>query len=187
VLQVLARVQRRGAELGGEAAELAILAGEQEVALRSLVSAAPAETTPDGEVDLRARLQILATPKVDVATPGTRVMLPAGLTAELAAVVRETLSNVARHAGDAHAWVLLEDLGNEIVLSVRDDGPGIPTGRLADAVAEGRLGVAGSIRGRIIDLGGEVDLRTGPAEGTEWEFRVPRVRHGRGRARGTRE
>src|SRR5207247_6189326 len=38
VLQVLALVQRRGAELGGESAELGRLAGEQEAALRALVS-----------------------------------------------------------------------------------------------------------------------------------------------------
>ena len=37
VLQVLAMVQRRGAEAGGEAAELGRLAGQQEAALRSLV------------------------------------------------------------------------------------------------------------------------------------------------------
>ena len=37
VLQVLALVQRRGEELGGEAAELGRLAGEQEAALRALV------------------------------------------------------------------------------------------------------------------------------------------------------
>ncbi len=40
VLQVLAMVQRRASALGGEAAELGRMAGEQEVALRSLVSAA---------------------------------------------------------------------------------------------------------------------------------------------------
>ncbi|WP_232326329.1 DUF5931 domain-containing protein, partial [Microbispora sp. ATCC PTA-5024] len=39
VLQVLALVQRRGAEIGGEAAELGRLAGEQEAALRALVQA----------------------------------------------------------------------------------------------------------------------------------------------------
>lgn len=38
VLQVLAMVQRRGTELGGEAADLGRMAGEQEVALRTLVS-----------------------------------------------------------------------------------------------------------------------------------------------------
>jgi signal transduction histidine kinase len=183
VLQVLARVQRRGAELGGEAAELARLAGEQEIALRALVAAAPPDSTPGGDVDLRALLQIMATPKVDVSVPGTRVALPAGLAGELAAVVKETLSNVSRHAADAHAWVLVEDLGNDVVVSVRDDGPGIPAGRLAAAVAEGRLGVAKSIRGRIDELGGTADLRTAPGEGVEWEFRVPRERSRRGRSK----
>jgi signal transduction histidine kinase len=185
VLQVLARVQRRGAELGGEAAELARLAGEQEVALRSLVAAAPPDSTADGEVDLRAHLQILTRPKVSVSVPATRVMLPAGTAAELAAVVREALSNVAIHAGaDASAWVLLEDLGDDVVVSVRDDGPGIPAGRLASAAAEGRMGVAKSMRGRVVELGGSVDLRTGRGDGTEWEFRVPRVRSGRVRHKG---
>lgn len=180
VLQVLARVQR----LDGpdtrhrpELAELARLAGEHEIALRSLVAAVPPQSTPDGEVDLRAHLQILTTPKVAVSVPATRVTLPAGTAAELAAVVREVLSNVERHAGvQAHAWVLLEDLGNDVVVSVRDNGPGIPEGRLERARAEGRMGVARSINGRIAELGGATDLRTAPGDGTEWEFRVPRGR-----------
>src|SRR5690606_3051655 len=41
VLQVLAMVKRRGGELGGEAAELGRLAGEQEAALRALIGASP--------------------------------------------------------------------------------------------------------------------------------------------------
>lgn len=175
VLQVLARVRKRGTELGGEAAELARLAGEQEIALRSLVAAAPAESTVDGDADLRPALQLLATPRVQVSTPATRVMLPASTVSELAAVVREALSNVEKHAGPgARAWVLLEDLGEEVAVSVRDDGPGIPEGRLASAEAEGRMGVAKSIRGRVEALRGTLELQTGPGEGTEWEVRVYR-------------
>lgn len=175
VLQVLARVRKRGNELGGEAAELAELAGEQEVALRTLVAASPEETTESGEADLRPALQLLITPKVHVATPATHVMLPARTVIELVSVVREALSNVEKHAGpDARAWVLLEDLGEEVVLSVRDDGPGIPEGRLASAEAEGRMGIAKSIRGRVEALRGTLELQTGPGEGAEWEVRVYR-------------
>jgi hypothetical protein len=54
VLQVLARVRKRGAEIGGEAAELAALAGEQEVALRSLVASAPHGGDAGETADLRA-------------------------------------------------------------------------------------------------------------------------------------
>ncbi|WP_018684281.1 MacS family sensor histidine kinase [Actinokineospora enzanensis] len=179
VLQVLARVRKRGRELGGEAAELAELAGRQEVALRALVAAAPLETD-NGRADLRPRLQVLMTDRHQVSVPGTPVMVAESAAAELAFLVREALENVDRHAGaTARAWVLLEDLGAEIVLSVRDDGVGIPAGRLAAAESEGRLGIARSIRGRVAELGGSVHLETGPRVGTEWEIRIPNA----GRAR----
>jgi signal transduction histidine kinase len=173
VLQVLARVRQRGADLGGEAAELAELAGEQEIALRSLIATTP-ETSGSGETDLAARLQVLRTARVNVSVPGNPVRLPETRTADLFAVVREALANVENHAPGAQAWVLLEELPDEIVLSVRDDGPGIPEGRLSAAAAEGRLGVAKSMRGRVEAMGGKISLDTAPGEGTEWELRVPR-------------
>ncbi|GAB3286930.1 DUF5931 domain-containing protein [Parasphingorhabdus pacifica] len=179
VLQVLARVRRRGNELGGDATELARLAGEQEIALRALVSTAPSEPAGEGAdsaVDLSAKLQVLRTARVEVSVPPTPVSVAEPLGADLYSVVREALANVERHAGpDANAWVLLEDLGDEIVLSVRDDGPGIPAGRLRAAESEGRMGVAKSIKGRIAGLGGSISLDTEPGEGTEWEVRVPRA------------
>lgn len=187
VLQVLARVRKRGTELGGEAAELATLAGAQEVALRSLVSAAPA-STEDGNADLGARLQVLATDRAHMSVPATPVMLPAPAVDELASLVREALHNASRHAGpQARAWVLLEDLGDEVVVTIRDDGVGIPDGRIEAARAEGRMGIARSIRGRVRDLGGTITLETARESGTEWEVRVPRApaRPGRrGRVKG---
>lgn len=177
VLQVLALVQRRGAEIGGEAAELGRLAGEQESALRTLIRSQDA-VTPDtgaGTLDLASQLGRLALrPGVHVAAPGTAVDLPAATVAELVAVVSACLDNVAAHVGrDAPAWVLVEALDDRVVLSVRDEGPGIPEGRLEEAEAEGRLGVSQSIRGRVADLGGSAELSTG-SFGTEWEFVVPR-------------
>jgi signal transduction histidine kinase len=118
---------------------------------------------------------LLSSSKVQVAAPAGEVELPARMTAELVAVAREALSNVEKHAGhQAKAWVLLEDLGTEVVLTVRDDGPGIEEGRLAAAEAEGHLGVARSMRGRVSDLGGTISLETAPEQGTEWEIRVPK-------------
>lgn len=174
VLQVLARV-RRGGDLGTDAAELARIAGEQEIALRALVAAAPPESTESGEIDIGPRLQVLSTWKVQVSVPATSVRLPEPLADEVVALVREALSNVDRHAGDdAHAWVLLEDLGDCVIVTVRDDGPGIPEGRLAQAEAEGRMGVSMSITKRAAALGGEAILHTGAGEGTEWEIRLAR-------------
>lgn len=178
VLQVLALVQRRGTELGGEAAELGQLAGEQEVALRTLIRAQDsAVSTPDSKtVDLAAALATLGTrPGVHVATPGSAVQVPRPVAEELVAAVGACLDNVARHVGPgAPSWVLLEALPDRLTVSVRDEGPGIPEGRLHEAEAEGRLGVVESIRGRLAELGGSATLHSDP-HGTEWELVVPRA------------
>ncbi len=176
-------MRRRGSELGGEAADLARLAGEQEIALRALVSTEPGGSGGDDRADLRAALQVLSTSWVQVSAPAGEVPMPGTAVEELVATVREALSNVDKHVGpEAKAWVLLEDLGEEVVLTVRDDGPGIPPGRLEQAAGEGHLGVAKSIRGRVAALGGTCALQTAPGQGTEWEMRVPRpAPGGRGR------
>ncbi|MEO5664768.1 MAG: DUF5931 domain-containing protein [Nocardioides sp.] len=179
VLQVLALVQRRGTSSDDpEIAKLATLAGEQERVLRSLIRQQGTLTTGPAVRDLAGMLEELGTGhalRVEVATPGVPVPLPSEVARELVAAVGSCLDNVATHVGpDARAWVLLEALPDEVVVSVRDDGPGIPAGRLESAVAEGRLGVSESIRGRISDLGGTATLDTGP-HGTEWELTVPRL------------
>ncbi|MFD9908675.1 MacS family sensor histidine kinase [Streptomyces sp. NPDC059063] len=198
VLQVLAMVQRRGTAIGGEAAELGRMAGEQEVALRTLVAGGlvPAshasEDAADGAVvrvveepddepsdtaprDLRALLAPYAGSKVTLSEPGAPVPLAPGAARELAAAVGAALDNVRRHAGDgARAWILVEDEPDAVIVTVRDDGPGIPEGRLAQAEGEGRLGVALSIRGRLRDIGGTAELISVPGQGTEVELRVPR-------------
>ncbi|MGY0066800.1 MacS family sensor histidine kinase [Streptomyces sp. QTS137] len=210
VLQVLAMVQRRGAVIGGEAAELGRMAGEQEVALRTLVSGGlvPVPRAPrdavegaaaraadevrddpgDGPVDLRALLAPYAGALVGLAEPGAPVWLAPAAARELTAAVGAALDNVREHAGaHARAWILVEDEPDEVVVTVRDDGPGIPEGRLAQAEGEGRLGVALSIRGRLSDLGGSAELISVPGQGTEVELKVPKDSGGERNARGKAE
>ncbi|MEO3753081.1 DUF5931 domain-containing protein [Streptomyces sp. B6B3] len=200
VLQVLAMVQRRGAAIGGEAAELGRLAGEQERALRALVAgdgrpagtltaAAPSalgdggdggdggETAP--EADLGPLLAAHGGVGVTYAGPSGPVLLPGPAAREVAAAVGAALDNVRRHATrpdgrPAGAWILLEEAPDAVLVTVRDDGPGIPAGRLAEAEAEGRLGASLSIRGRLAGLGGSAEWLSVPGEGTEVELRVPR-------------
>ncbi|MEU1591365.1 DUF5931 domain-containing protein [Streptomyces sp. NPDC005708] len=196
VLQVLAMVQRRGSALGGEAAELGRLAGEQEVALRTLVStglvpvsrvsedaalgavvrAVEEPAAEEGPVDLLSLLAPHAGARVTLSGPGVPVPLPRAAARALTAAVGAALDNVRRHAGDgAHAWILVEDELDGIVVTVRDDGPGIPEGRLAEAEGEGRLGVAQSIRGRLRDIGGTAEVISVPGQGTEVELKVPKA------------
>lgn len=196
VLQVLAMVQRRGAEIGGEAAELGRLAGAQEVALRALFATAAGAGAADGTAlgvaavaggappggagrDSTADVRDLLRPRiatwVTLAAPGTPVLLDVQVAGELVAAVSAALDNVRKHAGsDAKAWILLEDWPDEVLVSVRDNGPGIPAGRLAAAEREGRLGVVQSICGRMRDLGGSAEINSIPGQGTEVELRVPR-------------
>lgn len=174
VLQVLSLIQREGPELGRRGGELARLAGAQETALRSLVAGDQHRAVP-GVKDLRVLLAGVAVPAVELVVPATAVLLPGPVADELVAAVGAALDNVARHAGpQARAWVLVEDETGELVVTVRDDGPGIAEGRLAAAAAEGRLGVAQSMRGRVADLGGTTTIASHPGAGTEVEFRIPR-------------
>jgi signal transduction histidine kinase len=174
-IQVLALVSRRGREIGGETAELAELAGEQERALRRLVSSAEAEPRTGAMADVGALLRRRASDRVSVSVPADPVLLDARVADELCGAAANALDNVASHAGpDARAYVLLEDLGDSITVSIRDDGVGIAEGRLEEAVAEGRVGVSKSIVGRVNWLGGSAKLHTGPGCGTEWELTVPR-------------
>jgi signal transduction histidine kinase len=192
VLQVLALVQRRGAEIGGAGADLGRMAGEQERALRSLVNSwheVDAALGRDGDpvdLDLTALLGRLAGPRVTLAGPGAPVPLPGPVAREVAAAVAAALDNVRVHGGPgtdglgARAWILVEDESDGVIVTVRDDGPGIPEGRLDEARRAGRLGMAHSISGRLHDVGGRVDVVSTPGQGTEVEMRVPRPAASRG-------
>jgi signal transduction histidine kinase len=178
VLQVLALVHRRGLEAGGEAAELGRLAGEQEAALRALVGNEPLAggVAGSGHADLTSLLQLLATDGATLAAPAGVVSIKRDVGEGIAAAVRAALDNVREHCGEhARAWVLVEDEPDMVTVTIRDDGPGIPEGRLAEAAEAGRLGVSHSICGRLRDLGGSVSVSTALGEGTEVTLRLPRA------------
>jgi signal transduction histidine kinase len=175
VLQVLALVSSRGRALGGAAAELGCLAAEQEAALRALVTAGTTEQQDGGLLDVRAIAQPLAGARITVSCPASPVLLPEPTARALGAAAAAAVDNVRRHAGpDARCWILLEDDAVGVLLTVRDDGCGMPSGRLAEAAATGRLGVAQSIIGRLESVGGAASVVSAPGSGTEVELRVSR-------------
>jgi signal transduction histidine kinase len=178
VLQVLALVQRLGAEAGGAAAEIGRLAGQQETALRTLMGDGRASQTAadaSDEVDLSQLALPSSTDRVTVSVPAEPVLLERTAATELTAAMRAALDNVQRHCGaQARAWVLVEEEPGLVRVTIRDDGPGIPDGRLAEAAAAGRFGISHSISGRLRDLGGAAVVSSVPGEGTEVELRLPR-------------
>ena len=180
VLQTLGLIHRRGEQLGGGAGELAVLAADQERSLRRLIARADAAPLREGpgaerEADLRAMLIARDADDVTVSAPAAPVVLDAHGARELDAAVAEALDNVARHAGPgAQAWVLLEDTAQEVVVTVRDDGVGCELADLLAAAERGRLGVAQSIRGRVADLGGHVEISARPGVGCRVTMTLPR-------------
>ena len=183
VLQSLAYIHRRGDEIGGDAAELSVIAAEQERSLRRFVSGtgAPDADVADlrgvegAEVDLRVLLTAHERPDVVVAVPADPVVVDRLVAVEVDAAVVAALDNVARHAGPgAHAWLLLEGDSNGIDVTIRDDGVGAEPADLLAAADRGRLGVSASIRGRVEDLGGTVTWSTRPGGGCVVRMTVPR-------------
>jgi signal transduction histidine kinase len=157
------------------------MAADQERLLRALVSgvSAPhADVALDGDavggdVHLRLLLARFADGAVHIVPPAEPVLTAPGVADELEAAVAAALDNVRRHAGDgAPAWVLIEDHGKDVTVTVRDDGVGLREGRLAEAAGDGRMGVANSIRGRMSDLGGTVVIDSRPGAGTRLELTV---------------
>lgn len=176
-LQVLALVEREGASLGPRGASLAREASEQGRALRALLQGGDVVRDASGQVtrrDLAAVLDRHAGEKVTVSAMADAILIDAVAAGEVDAAVTEALTNVERHAGpDARAWILLEHVGDEAIISIRDDGVGADPAVITTAGDRGRLGVEASILGRIDALGGNVRLRAARGKGVEWEFRIP--------------
>ncbi|WP_255218803.1 sensor histidine kinase, partial [Actinomadura formosensis] len=82
----------------------------------------------------------------------------------LLAVVREALSNVARHAQAAETIVRVE-VGDELILRVEDDGIGIPEG--------GRRSGLRNMGERAEGLGGTCTVEPRPSGGTRLIWQVP--------------
>lgn len=181
VLQSLALVHRRGRELASraeidpaEVADLVRAVEEDERALRAILQREP-EDAPAGTLPLRTVLQAAAFGvsgiPIQVSTVDP-VWVRASGAEEISAAVRQALENVARHAEASSATVFGERDGEEIAISIRDDGVGFDVDE-ASLAADGRLGIARSMRGRIEQLGGTMRIRSEPGGGTEVEFRIP--------------
>ena len=174
-LQVLALVEREGRVLGPAGARLARLASTQEAALRSVLQDRTLDVhTTALPVELTAMIERHESDAVTVSASAGELYMDAHRARELDLAVQELVANVAKHAGPrAHAWVLVEQDGDEAVVWFRDDGVGMGEAELAAARHAGRMGISGSVTGRLEALGGSAQVTSRPGRGVEWELRVP--------------
>ena len=94
--------------------------------------------------------------------------LPLRVEVALYRICQEALSNVARHAAARHVTVRLVSTPGNVRLVVEDDGRGYDV----TAVAEDRYGLVG-VNERARMLGGVLEIRSSPGEGTRVEVDVP--------------
>ncbi|HSJ20664.1 MAG TPA: GAF domain-containing protein [Nocardioidaceae bacterium] len=91
--------------------------------------------------------------------------VPQGIAEQLLAVLREALSNVARHAEADAAVVEVEARGGEVMLRVADNGRGLPADRHESGLRNARR--------RASDKGGRLRLLPEEPHGTVLEWTVP--------------
>lgn len=88
------------------------------------------------------------------------------LAGEVLAVLRETLSNVARHAEATEAAIRVAVVDSRLAVTVTDDGIGV-----RDTAGPGHG--LGNLRVRAARLGGRVELSAPPGGGTSVSWQVP--------------
>ena len=84
-------------------------------------------------------------------------------------IFQEALNNISRHSSAKSVDVTLAAQPNELLLSVYDDGQGFDISELAGARG---CGIAG-MRERASLVGGHVEIRSAPSQGTRVILRVP--------------
>lgn len=79
---------------------------------------------------------------------------------------QEALTNVRRHAGATAVVLRLSRVGSQVSVHVEDDGVGFDPAAVSVSGLEG-------LRGRVEQVGGEVDVASLPGAGTRVTVRVP--------------
>jgi nitrate/nitrite-specific signal transduction histidine kinase len=99
-----------------------------------------------------------------------RAALPPRAEVQLLRVVQEALTNVRKHAGATRVVVRMRCPGGMPIVEVEDDGSGFDPSRLATSFSGG-FGLT-SMRERVEQVGGTLELHTAPGEGTRIVVRL---------------
>ncbi|MGI8412534.1 MAG: GAF domain-containing sensor histidine kinase [Solirubrobacteraceae bacterium] len=166
-------IERDGSGARAQVQRVQELAREALDELRSLIlGLRPPELERDGLVEaLRKQVQMLQR------IHGTEVALevvgaPDGLPARNFAVLRiadEALHNALRHARAQHIVLRLHAAGESLVVEVSDDGAGFDPGNVG--LRARHLGLT-SMEERARELGGKLEIRSGPRAGTTVRLEV---------------
>jgi two-component system sensor histidine kinase UhpB len=118
-------------------------------------------------IALCSRVDAQGGPRVRRELQGGLPPLPADVELVIYRVAQESLTNALRHAGAETVTVSLMADAEQVVLSVQDDGGGMPAELPRDTA-----GIAG-MRERALLVGGRLSIESRPGRGTEVRLTVP--------------
>ncbi len=133
----------------------------------------------DDPVGIRARVVSLASqlgsmlginPQVRIDGP-VDALVPESVTDDVIAVVRESLSNIAKHAHASKVALSIDVTNQELTLVVSDDGVGMPPLTTAEGEPARRSGLA-NLEYRARRHGGTFDVSTSPDVSEGWSTEV---------------
>lgn len=174
VLQTLAVIQRRSKDT-----ELAALARDQEHDLRSFIArSGSTDVTQPFEPSLRSLAsrheRLYPGSVVNVVVANDLPELNSTQVAALSGAVGESLTNAGKHGAATKITVYAEPTedsfqpipahvaGAVVFVSVKDNGSGFDPENVTE-----RIGLSGSIRGRLSEAGGHADITSAVGRGTE--------------------
>lgn len=111
--------------------------------------------------DAKAAMGFVATIRLEGDLPPSVSVLPWMLVEAAVDATREALTNVAKHAGVTTAEIVLGATTGELTVEVIDRGEGFDP-----ADTRHGIGLAQSIRQRVAEVGGDVDVTSVPGQGT---------------------
>ena len=117
-------------------------------------------------VDLNRQL----TPEREIALTideGFPEKLPGEMSVELLRVLQEAITNARRHSGARNVEIWLRMEGEAVLAGVRDDGT-----EFDPATTRAGVGLS-AMRERVEALGGRIEVKSPPGEGTKVAVRVP--------------
>jgi len=108
---------------------------------------------------------------IEVDGPDARLPLGPEVEAQLYRVGQEALANAVKHARASRATVRIAAADDTVSIEVTDDGRGVDPA----AVGPEHFGLR-SMRGRVADIGGRLEVTTTPGHGTALRVDVPAQR-----------
>lgn len=124
---------------------------------------------------LAERIRKQTSLEVEVVGETIEPRLPLVMAASLFRIAREALNNIIKHAQATHAWLRLEAMPDQVILTIQDNGKGFDPQAVQD---NGQIhwGLT-TMRERVNLLRGSFQVESAPGHGTKLLICVPRGSH----------